>query len=86
MLGMDQQLADLSDKELESLHANAVRLAQSGAPTWRQQAESLLPAIGAELERRSGARLQAESKVRRAKTRGQALLHKGMKEVDDELD
>ena len=40
---IDQRIPDLSDKELESLQANAVRLVDSGSPIQRQQAEELLP-------------------------------------------
>ncbi|HVK80527.1 MAG TPA: hypothetical protein VM915_07930 [Verrucomicrobiae bacterium] len=52
-MSIDQRIPDLSDKELDTLHANAVRLAESGSVQQRQQAEGLLPLIGAELETRS---------------------------------
>lgn len=42
-IGIDQRVPDLSGKELEGLHANAVRLAQSGTPVRPHQAEALLP-------------------------------------------
>ena len=50
---IDSRIADLSDKELENLHGNAIRLAQSGSPTQKMEAERLLPIIGAEVERRA---------------------------------
>jgi hypothetical protein len=65
-MGIDQRIPDLSDKELESLHANAVRLAQSGSTAQRQQAEELLPLLGAALEERKLAKSAATSKARRA--------------------
>jgi hypothetical protein len=52
MLGMDQRIAALTDKELESYHANAVRVAQSGASRQREEAERLLPVLGAAMEER----------------------------------
>jgi hypothetical protein len=55
---MDQRIPDLSDKELESLHENAVRLAQSGTERQRQQAESLLPLIAEQMESRRTARAE----------------------------
>jgi hypothetical protein len=63
---MDQRIPDLSDKELESLHENAVRLAQSGTERQRQQAESLLPLIDAQLEARRAARAETQAETRRA--------------------
>ena len=44
---IDQRIPDLSDKELENLHANAVRLEQSGTQIQRQHAERLLPLLSA---------------------------------------
>ncbi len=59
MVEIDQRIPDLSDKELESLHANAVRLAASGSQLQRQQAEHLLPLLGAALLERKQTRDQA---------------------------
>lgn len=64
---MDQRIPDLSDKELESLHANAVRLAQSGTPAQREQSERLLPLLGDALEQRRAARTAAQTEKRRLK-------------------
>ena len=61
---MDQRIPDLSDKELESLHENAVRLAQSGNDRQRQQAESLLPLIAAQMETRRAARAEVQAEKR----------------------
>ena len=63
---MDQRIPDLSDKELESLHANALRLLDAGTPKQRQQAESLLPLIGAQMETRAAARAQTQAGKRAA--------------------
>lgn len=72
-MGIDQRIPDLSDKELEQLHANAVRLAQSGTPAQRQQAEQLLPLLGAALEERRAARAAASGEKRRDTTRRKAV-------------
>ena len=42
-------IPQLDDKELANLRANAVRLADSGAPKQKADAAELLPAIEAEL-------------------------------------
>jgi len=76
---MDQRLPDLSDKELESLYANAVRLAQSGTAKQRRQAENLLPLIGDAMEARRAARAASEGEARRAKTQRRAVSHVVMK-------
>lgn len=56
---MAQRIPDLSDAELETLHANAVRLAQSGTLKQKQQAESLLPLLDTALEQRRAVRAEA---------------------------
>jgi hypothetical protein len=63
-MGMDQRIPDLSDKELESLHANVLRLLDSGTALQRQQAESLLPLIGAQLESRQAIKAEAQAEKR----------------------
>ena len=63
---IDQRIPDLSDKELESLQANAVRLAQTGSAMQRQQAEELLPLLSAALEERRVARVEAQAEARKA--------------------
>jgi hypothetical protein len=80
MMEMDRRMPDLSDKELESVHANAVRLSQSGTPQQRRQAESLLPLIGEHMEMRRLARRQAAGEARRGKTQRRALSHAAAKE------
>jgi len=69
---IDQRIPDLSDKELESLQANAVRLAASGTPKQREQAESLLPLVGAAIEERRLAKTAAQDENRRAKAQEKA--------------
>jgi len=59
------RIPDLSDKELESLHANAVRLKDSGSAKQRQQAEELLPLLGVALEERRLARIATQVETRR---------------------
>ncbi|MBY0447476.1 MAG: hypothetical protein K2P95_02200, partial [Hyphomonadaceae bacterium] len=53
--GVESAIPGLPPKELASLHANAMRLLQSGAAKMRTEAERLLPLIEAELERRKAA-------------------------------
>jgi hypothetical protein len=62
---IDQRIPDLSDKELENLHANALRLEQSGSQMQRQHAERLLPLLSAAMEERRAAKLvvQQEKKA-----------------------
>lgn len=69
-MDIDQRIPDLSDKELETLHANAVRLAGSGTQKQRQQAEELLPLLSAALEDRR--RLRDEAQKSRRKTGAKA--------------
>jgi hypothetical protein len=59
------RIPGLSDKELESLQANAVRLKESGSVQQRQQAEELLPLVGAALEERKAARVATHVETRR---------------------
>jgi hypothetical protein len=73
---IDQRIPGLSDKELESLHANAVRLKVTGTLVQRQQSETLLPLLGAALEERRLARIAAQTQKRRAKARrAEETLH-----------
>ncbi len=68
-MGISDRIPDLSDKELEHLHANAVRLKDAGSQIQRQQAEELLPLLGAALEERRLARVAAQTETRRANTK-----------------
>lgn len=61
---LDSRIGDLSDKELENLHGNAIRLAQSGTPAQRTEAERLLPIIGVEIEKRARLRSVAQADAR----------------------
>ena len=61
---LDSRIADLSDKELENLHGNAIRLAQAGTPAQRTEAERLLPIIGSEVEKRARDRSAATAEAR----------------------
>ncbi len=51
-MSFDKRLSEYSSKELEALHGDAIRRAQSGTPEQKREAETLLPRIGAEVERR----------------------------------
>jgi hypothetical protein len=63
------RIPELSDKELESLYANAVRLKDSGSVLQRQQAEELLAPLGAALEERRLQRVATQTETRRANTK-----------------
>jgi hypothetical protein len=72
---ISERLPDLSDKELDSLHANAVRLAQSGTLKQRQQAEELMPLLDAALETRRVAHAEAQA-AKRAPAKRKAAAKK----------
>lgn len=73
---IQERIPDLSDKELESFHANALRLAQSGTPMQRQRAEEALPLLAAALDERRQTRSAATSQVRRANVAKRAAAKK----------
>jgi|GEM_PF-3164446 len=79
MTEIDQRIPDLSDKELERLHANAIRLKDSGSAKQREQAESLLPLLGVALEERRVARTAAQAETRRAAVEKRASAKKTAK-------
>jgi hypothetical protein len=83
---IDQRIPDLSDKELENLHANAVRLGQSGTPAQRQHAEELLPLLGAALEERRRARAATSVRARRSTAQNAAAAGAGLKMKSKESD
>ncbi len=78
-----ERIPGLSDKELEAFHANAVRLAASGSVKQREQAETLLPLLGAALQERAAANAVAltqqrlDAAERRAQTRAAAKAARG---------
>ncbi len=80
---LDQRIPDLSDSELENLHANAVRLAQSGSAGQRQHAEELLPLLGAELEKRRSLHAEARAASRRTTVRNKAVSGRATKGRSD---
>ena len=67
---IEKRLSEYSDKELEDLHGNAIRLAQSGTAAQQADAERILPLVGAEVERR--AKLRAAEQIE-----GQQERHHG---------
>lgn len=81
-----QNLSDLSDNELESLHANAVRLAQSGTPAQRQEAEKLLPLLGAEMEARHATRAAQQTDARRSDAHRKGVVGQSLKGDSNESD
>jgi hypothetical protein len=63
------RVPDLSDSELENLHANALRLQGAASVEQRRQAEELLPLLAAELEGRRVSRVAAQAEARLANAR-----------------
>lgn len=60
---IDDRISGMTDKELENLHENAVRLSKSGAPKQQAEAARLLPIIDAAIEvRTTAAREASEAK------------------------
>ena len=80
MTEMDQRIPDLSDKELESLHANALRLLDSGTDKQRQQAESLLPLIADQMETRRAARVKTQAAAKEESSRKRVAARASAKE------
>jgi hypothetical protein len=78
-MGISDRIPDLSDKELESLYANALRLKDAGSQIQRQQAEELLPLLGAALEERRLARVAVQTETRRANVEKRAAAKKKAK-------
>jgi hypothetical protein len=71
-MGIQERIPDLSDKELESLQANAVRLQATGSAIQRQQAEELLPLLGAAIEERRAAKTAAQVETRKVNAKKKA--------------
>jgi len=78
-MGIEERIPDLSDKELENLHANAVRLAETGTVAQRTQAETLLPLVTEALATRRVARTAAQQEQRRVTTEAKAAARKKAK-------
>lgn len=76
---IENRLTELSDKELESLHGNAIRLAQSGTAAQRAGAELVLPKIGDEVSRRIELLRGDLRKSEEVKRTGQARTRKAAK-------
>jgi len=78
---IEARLSELSDKELETLHGNAVRLSQAGSPKQREEAEAVLPLVSAAVEERTRARTAASVEARRTKARERAVIAKQLKNL-----
>ena len=72
----EENIPNLTDKELENLHANAVRLFETGTVQQKAQAESLLPLLSAALEERRLAKASALQDKRRVATQKRAQTTK----------
>ena len=75
---IESRLTDLTDKELENLYGNAVRLAQSGTGAQKAAAEGLLPHISEEVARRIEA-LEAKLAGRREERRASMAKARAMR-------
>jgi hypothetical protein len=53
---IEERIPDFTDKELENLHDNALRLSTDGKPAQQAEAARLLPIIAAAMESRRLAR------------------------------
>jgi hypothetical protein len=57
-MSLIERLPEMADAALGNLHANAVRLGESGTTAQRASAAKLLPALEAEIESRKAAKRQ----------------------------
>ena len=69
---IEERLPDLSDKELENLHANALRLSTSGSQMQREQSERLLPLLSAAMQERRAVKLEAQQAARKVNAKRKA--------------
>jgi hypothetical protein len=76
---IEQRIPELSIEQLTNLHANAIRLAQSGTPAQQAEAERLLPIVGEEIENRRKARAASAAEQRARKTEAAAIARKAAK-------
>jgi hypothetical protein len=53
---IDERIPEFTDKELENLHENALRLSTAGKPAQQAEAARLLPIIAAAMESRRASR------------------------------
>ena len=69
------KIPDMADDALNNLHANAIRLGESGSAAQRASAAKLLPALEAEIANRKQAKRQrlADASKARAKSRAAAV-------------
>lgn len=84
-MAIEDQIPKMTDKELENLHANAVRIAQGPASKRQAEAERLLPIIAEALAAAQKARAAetAEKKVARQKDLADARAKKAAQKKKD---
>lgn len=85
----ERRISELSDKELEDYYNNAVRLAQSGTPAQREEAERLLPILGEAIQVRSmqellRAKEKASAKAGGRQSAGAARKPRSLKAQDQD--
>jgi hypothetical protein len=83
---INERVPGLSDKQLESLHANALRLASRGTPKQQQQAEELLPLLQTEMEQRKIAKTAVQADKRKAAVRAPAPRKAKSKPAREEVE
>lgn len=64
---IEERIPAMTDKELDNLHANAVRLAQTGSVKQKAEAERLLPLIDAAVESRKTDKATALAEKKKAR-------------------
>ena len=77
-MALEDRIPEMTEKELENLEANAMRIAKAGASKQQAEAERLLPIIAAALvaRRQSKAVDMAEKKAERQKQLAEARAKK----------
>jgi hypothetical protein len=79
---IDDRIGGMTDKELENLHDNAVRLSKAGAPAQRAEAERLLPIINTAREGRAAAAREALAAKKQAQRDARPKTKKPKKSVE----
>lgn len=64
---IEERIPEFTDKELENLHDNALRLSTAGKPAQQAEAMRLLPIIAAAIETRRVARTAELAEKKRAR-------------------
>lgn len=77
---IDERIPGMTDAQFENLAANAIRLATSGTPAQRAEAERLKPIIAAETEVRSARKTEARKEAAEKRKTTASAKRKAKKE------